>query len=72
MQSTDICGMPNSTGWRVAHNGETNMFFLKNDNGNSLPESFTKRVFAQKRLLDYLTNLNSRKVKNKNKPIYDD
>ena len=67
MQEYNISEIPNSTNWRVVHDGENNLFYIKNDNGNGLPGVFTKRVFADRKLYVYLLDLNQHKVKTKNK-----
>lgn len=50
--------LPNKTNWRVVHDEETNMYYLKNDNGNRLNQFFTQRRFAEAGLVDYLNRLN--------------
>jgi hypothetical protein len=60
-----IADQPNGTNWRVSHNPNTNMYVLKNDNGNTLPEVFTKRKWAEARLSEYLVQLRNKKPSDK-------
>ena len=67
MQQFDkvIADKPNGNGWRVHHDTSTQMYYLKNDNGNRLNEVFTKRVFAEARLAKYLEDIQSKKPSKK-------
>lgn len=57
MQNTDLTQFDNKSGWTVIHDNETNMYVIKNANGNKRPGFFTSRRFAEKSLFDYLTVL---------------
>lgn len=66
MQALEIDEYTNSSGWKVVHDGDTNMFFVKSDKGHKLEGMFTQRTFAESHLRRYLRDINdSSKPKSK-------
>lgn len=57
MQPVDLNSVSNNNGWKVYHDPNNNMFYLKNDNGNRKPGYYTSRVVAEKDLYDYLKTI---------------
>lgn len=57
MQPIDIEKFPNSSGWHVVHDNETQMYKLVSEKGRVLEGRYTTRIFAQKALYDYLERM---------------
>jgi hypothetical protein len=57
MIPVNLENLPNNNNWRVVHDPDNNMFYLKNDNGNRRPGYFTSRYIAEHELYHYLKNI---------------
>ena len=68
MQPTDLTQFPNTNNWRVVHDADSQMYYLKNDNGNRKPGRYTNRVFAEKALYGYLKSVADAIAKQKANP----
>ncbi len=59
----------NTSKWEVIHDGDSQLFYIANANGNRLQGMYTTRRLAGKRLFDYLESLQDNiKVQGKKKP----
>lgn len=56
MQKVDISIFPNSAGWKVMHDPDTQMYYLENDRKRRSAVMWTSRRFAEKALFDMLVN----------------
>lgn len=69
MQHVDLEQFENANNWRVVHDPDNQLFYLKNDNGNRKPGFFTTRVFAEKALYDYLLDVTTKARESKAKEM---
>lgn len=58
MQTVDLTIFPNTPGWQVIHDGNNNMYYIENENGNRKNGTWTVRRFAEKALFDMLADHN--------------
>lgn len=57
MQQTDVTQYPNSSGWRVVQDAETNLYKIVNQRGRVLQGVYTSRNFANRDLATYLARV---------------
>jgi hypothetical protein len=59
MQNIDLEQFPNTSGWHIEHERDSQMYFIKSEKGRRMTGRWTTRIFAEKYLFNYLASVHA-------------